>query len=150
MAEFITFSLNGKGYKKRIITDKTPETIITQIENIVSGNVAPNAPAGPSEECRRAFECPVCMERYSDNIRPTTLPCGHSLCMICMTDPQPLVSCPTCQAEFNFASQRLSVSLRDASLACAPGQRGGRRRRRRSTKRRCRSSRRRRHSRRHR
>ena len=136
--QYITFSLNNRGYKRAILINEPPETIVTQIENIVSGNVAP---AGPTEACRMAFECPVCFEQYSNDIRPTTLPCGHSLCM---NDAQQLDRCPTCQVPFVFANQTMSISLRDASLACAPSHAGGRRRRstkkhRRSTKRGCRT-----------
>jgi hypothetical protein len=73
-----------------------------------------------------AFECPICFNQYSNDIQPTTLPCGHSLCM---TDAAHVnLRCPICRAPFILANQRTSVSLRDASLACAPGPHGGSRR----------------------
>ena len=91
---------------------------------------------GPIGDCREAFECPVCREQYSNDRQPTTLPCGHSLCMI---DAPKINSrrCPICRAPFVFGNQRMSVSLMDASLSCAtfPTE-GGRLRRRCKTKRR--------------
>jgi hypothetical protein len=99
--------------------------------------------AGPGINAagRDVFDCPICFNQYSNDIRPTTLPCGHSLCMI---DAAQIHICPLCQVPFVFANQRMSVSLRDASLACVPGPHGGRRKYSRKTKRRRKRSRRRR------
>lgn len=100
-------------------------------------HVVPNINySGPIGDCREAFECPVCREEYSNDRQPTTLPCGHSLCMI---DAPQINSrrCPICRSPFVFENQRMSVSLMDASLSCAtfPTE-GGRLRRRCKTKRR--------------
>ena len=89
--------------------------------------------SGPIGDCREAFECPVCREQYSNDREPTTLPCGHSLCMI---DAPQINSrrCPICRAPFVFGNQRMSVSLMDASLSCATFPTEGGRRRSRKTK----------------
>jgi len=106
-----------------------------QISEFVTPDQVTNTPvqvtnvnAGPSEACIAALECPVCMQKYSNYRQPTTLPCGHSLCM---NDAARVNSiCPICRAPFNLVNQQITISLRDASLACAPGpDRGGRRRR---------------------
>ena len=115
--------------------------------NVVASDVNIDPPLGVniglSAECMAAFECPICKEQYSNNRRPTTLPCGHSLCMI---DAGHVNStCPICRGPFFLANQRMSVSLMEASLTCgrAPSE-GGRRRHRRLTKRRRKRSKRRR------
>ena len=94
-----------------------------------------NVSVNPSDACRAAFNCPICLYQYSDDIQPTTLPCGHSLCI---TDASHVNSiCPICRSPFVFANQRMSISLRDASIACSPGAHGGAHtRRRHKTKRR--------------
>ena len=113
--------------------------------NAVPGvNVAgPNVSVLPSDVCRAAFECPICFNQYSNDRQPTTLPCGHSLCMI---DAASVNSrCPICRVPFVLANQRMSISLRDASIACSPGAHGGAHtRRRHKTKRRRKRSKRRR------
>ena len=36
---------------------------------------------------KKPFTCPVCLEQYDDKKRkPTTLLCGHSLCIACVTE----------------------------------------------------------------
>ena len=118
---------------------------VPNINPLLNVNPVPNVNAvplpninysGPIGECRAAFECPVCMEQYSNDRQPTTLPCGHSLCMI---DAPQINSrrCPICRVPFVFGNQRMSVSLMNASLSCHhyPSE-GGRLRRRCKTKRR--------------
>jgi len=51
----------------------------------------------PDADDDRRPSCPVCMEVYARVAPaiPTTLPCGHSVCIACVA---PLETCPTCRA----------------------------------------------------
>lgn len=41
------------------------------------------------------MDCPVCMERYDlGRRRPKSLPCGHTLCLHCLLQPQLGNRCP--------------------------------------------------------
>jgi hypothetical protein len=46
------------------------------------------------------LECPVCFDTYSREVQPTTLPCGHTLCLPCYTkilqEKMKRFVCPTC------------------------------------------------------
>jgi hypothetical protein len=127
---------SGENFIERLIEELTYR--VGPVINVVD----PVINVEPSAECRTAFECPVCMRQYSNDIQPTTLPCGHSLCM---TDAARVSSiCPICRSPFVLVNQRLSVSLRDASVTCAPEPHAGglKRRRCQATRRRRRSNRR--------
>jgi hypothetical protein len=60
------------------------------------------------------FECPICFEEYGfDNI-PTTLPCGHSLCIAHVVS---LPNCVICRARVPAAeSLHPSYALRDGAV----------------------------------
>ena len=30
------------------------------------------------------FECPICFNPYSELCKPMNIPCGHTLCMLCL------------------------------------------------------------------
>ena len=125
-----TRGMSRENFIKRLVEDLSnfASADVNDLSNI---NVASDL----SPECRAAFNCPICLYQYSDDIQPTTLPCGHSLCI---TDASHVNSiCPICRSPFVFANQRMSISLRDASIACSPGAHGGAHtRRRHKTKRR--------------
>ena len=62
-------------------------------------------------------ECPVCMRLYSE-VNPTTLLCGHSLCV---SDAMSLRKCPICKEEiqdgFRYA---VSYTIKDTAHALFP------------------------------
>ena len=69
------------------------------------------------------FKCPVCFNQYNDNeYKPITLLCGHSLCIICLTQLKTMratAKCPICRmiiADRNLESPKPSFSLMDGSL----------------------------------
>jgi hypothetical protein len=60
------------------------------------------------------FECPICFESYSAVNVPTTLPCGHSCCII---HAGSLSQCFACRMDIGDArSLRPSYALRDGSI----------------------------------
>lgn len=61
------------------------------------------------------FTCPVCFEGYSDRVKPTTLPCGHSLCLgdAKKLDPR---QCPICSQSFSRANLTPSFSLLESAM----------------------------------
>lgn len=80
------------------------------------------------------FTCPVCLEQYDDKKRkPTTLLCGHSLCIACVTEIEQrsrgAVSgqyagsgpprCPLCREIIDMSylmNKKPSISLMDGSV----------------------------------
>jgi len=66
------------------------------------------------------FKCPICFQKYdATNNIPTTLSCGHSLCIKCMRDMQRrgLTKCPKCRADFaSMYTGQIAFTLRDGSL----------------------------------
>ena len=115
-------------------------TITTKIRNALANagpNAVPNAVpdpvnAGPSPACINALECPICFEQYGPrDRRPTSFPCGHSICIGCMRE-LPNNECPTCLTLIVKAIQRPAVSLMQVAEACGGHNfNGGKRRRRR-------------------
>lgn len=73
------------------------------------------------------FTCPVCLEQYDDKKRkPTTLLCGHSLCIACVTEiaqiafagPDP-PKCPLCREDIDIRFLRYkkpSITLMKGSV----------------------------------
>jgi len=61
------------------------------------------------------FECSICFNRFGLIHVPTTLPCGHSMCIA----HSHLLggSCPTCRRSFSASKQKPSYSLRDGAHA---------------------------------
>jgi hypothetical protein len=60
------------------------------------------------------FECPICFESYSAINVPTTLPCGHSCCIIHAGN---LSQCFACRMDIvDVSSLRPSYALRDGAI----------------------------------
>lgn len=59
------------------------------------------------------MECPICLAPLRED--PTTLPCGHSLCMRCLAKLNE-EKCAECRAPFNRSQQRPSIALRTLLL----------------------------------
>ncbi|XP_050715113.1 uncharacterized protein LOC126997924 [Eriocheir sinensis] len=77
-------------------------------------------------------ECPVCMTGYDDTVqRPRTLPCGHTVCTLCIDQlkVQGRVACPECrvshavpkggQFPVSYAVEAFIRMMRDAEVAPA-------------------------------
>ncbi|XP_050739513.1 E3 ubiquitin-protein ligase TRIM32-like isoform X2 [Eriocheir sinensis] len=77
-------------------------------------------------------ECPVCMTGYDGTVqRPRTLPCGHTVCTLCIDQlkVQGRVACPECrvshavpeggQFPVSYAVEALIRMMRDAEVAAA-------------------------------
>eukprot|EP01064_Diplonema_japonicum_P029630 TRINITY_DN4847_c1_g1_i1.p1 TRINITY_DN4847_c1_g1~~TRINITY_DN4847_c1_g1_i1.p1 ORF type:complete len:187 (+),score=32.07 TRINITY_DN4847_c1_g1_i1:66-626(+) len=60
------------------------------------------------------MNCCVCLERYTENRKPSLLLCGHSICTVCrgkiLASDQPL--CPTCRVSI---SQHTNFALLEAA-----------------------------------
>jgi hypothetical protein len=54
-------------------------------------------------------ECPVCLENYSEEVKPIVLSCGHSLCLGCRARLVRVedYTCPKCRVE----DERLAISV---------------------------------------
>ena len=52
-------------------------------------------------------ECPICFNPYSDQLKPKSLPCGHSICSNCVTNLNQSASdsCPICKKKVPNWSQ---------------------------------------------
>lgn len=63
------------------------------------------------------FTCPVCLEEYNDsNVRPTTLNCGHSLCIKCLTRIKEVnPNCPICREPISRLGSNPSFTI-EASI----------------------------------
>ena len=76
------------------------------------------------------LECPVCFDTFSSEVQPTTLPCGHTLCIPCYTkllrEKMKTFRCPTCNTSpaapslrkndrLPFYRQVKTVTILDAS-----------------------------------
>lgn len=48
----------------------------------------------------RSFECPVCFEQYSSEIKPLVIPCGHTVCSPCLKSlaKNRTLECPVCRS----------------------------------------------------
>ncbi|KAK7040237.1 hypothetical protein SK128_020098, partial [Halocaridina rubra] len=51
-------------------------------------------------------DCNICLELYDENIRPRSLPCGHSYCVDCIGKliKRNLLECPTCKKSHRASS----------------------------------------------
>ena len=65
------------------------------------------------EQIQSTLKCSIC---YEVMYAPTTLPCGHSYCMICINDTRRFTSlpskCPTCREPFTM-SHAINVQLQN-------------------------------------
>ncbi|XP_050739173.1 uncharacterized protein LOC127009848 [Eriocheir sinensis] len=77
-------------------------------------------------------ECPVCLAGYDDTLqRPRTLPCGHTVCTLCIDqlEEQGRVACPECRVSHAvpeggqflvcYAVEALIRMMKDAEVAAA-------------------------------
>lgn len=147
---FLTLNFDDRGGARLpILTDESMSTITTKIRNALANNGPVLMNAGPSPACINALECPICLEQYGpEDRRPTSFPCGHSICIGCMRELRNN-ECPTCRAQIVKAIQQPAVSLMQVAEACGGHNfNGGKRRRRRRTTKNRSASRRRRNSRR--
>ncbi|OMJ82636.1 hypothetical protein SteCoe_16617 [Stentor coeruleus] len=48
----------------------------------------------------RSFECPVCFEQYSSEVKPLVIPCGHTVCSPCLKSlaKNRTLECPVCRS----------------------------------------------------
>ena len=67
---------------------------------------------------KNPFTCPVCLEEYNDsNVRPTTLNCGHSLCIKCLTRIKEVnPNCPICRKRIESVGSKPSITIEAGSL----------------------------------
>jgi hypothetical protein len=62
------------------------------------------------------FECPVCYEKFGEIFVPTTFPCGHSCCMVCVSKGLPSL-CFYCKDPLPPLNTLLpSFTFRDAAI----------------------------------
>ena len=49
-----------------------------------------------------SFECLICEYPYSDNRKPKSIPCGHTLCEVCIASliKNNSLECPICRTAF--------------------------------------------------
>ncbi len=82
--------------------------------------------SGPAEDGMdglSACECPVCFNFLSDSLPPMSMPCGHTLCSVCVDElvakttatknSSPTFRCPLCRVWVNRDSVILNHTLRD-------------------------------------
>ena len=60
------------------------------------------------------FECPICMETYSNSFVPTTFPCGHSCCLSHANELNK--TCFYCKGNFNPRKLKPTFALLEASV----------------------------------
>ncbi|XP_073762086.1 E3 ubiquitin-protein ligase TRIM39 isoform X2 [Danio rerio] len=56
------------------------------------------------------FQCSICQDIFTD---PTTIPCGHNFCMVCICqhwDSSRKTSCPLCKKHFNLTPESLDIN----------------------------------------
>lgn len=61
----------------------------------------------------RCFECPICLEQFSSDIKPLLIPCGHTACDACINSlkNEQGLECPVCRAlHHNLNVLNLSVN----------------------------------------
>jgi zinc-RING finger domain len=62
----------------------------------------------------RSFECPICLEKFSSEIKPLLVPCGHTVCLDCLTrlKKERVFECPVCRTlHHNLNISALSINF---------------------------------------
>ena len=67
------------------------------------------------------FECPICFNPYSELCKPMNIPCGHTLCMLCLQRLQKknTITCPLCNKHFiaDFAKFNINYAVLQVNTA---------------------------------
>lgn len=61
----------------------------------------------------RSFECPICLDQYSSEVKPLLIPCGHTACIRCISSlkKQKILECPVCRTmHHNIEISVLSIN----------------------------------------
>ena len=60
------------------------------------------------------FECSICIQNYtSEERKPKSLPCGHTLCASCITDIHSgeVIVCPMCKQEHQISLDKIPINF---------------------------------------
>ncbi|CAG9316313.1 unnamed protein product [Blepharisma stoltei] len=60
-----------------------------------------------------SFDCPICFDTYTSELKPLILPCGHNVCINCLSrlSKESLCKCPTCRkSHFRINPSNLTIN----------------------------------------